>query len=148
MNKELYEATFNCWSSAWAMYRRWLSMTENWKVAAETAKRDSRRFSITHEKVKGLADGIIHLLVYEMDVLCRSHDGNKPVTDEEIKPYYTIWNDAWKTFRKWIVNKCDKDTVDVEHKDFCSRWSKEGYPRFASMALAELVTEWKVGDGS
>ena len=147
MDKEKLMQYYNCWTAAWRSFRRWLSLTYDWGSAANACKEDARRFVVTHKDIKGFAEAVMRNLVFEMDVLCRNHDGVDKVTPEEVKPYYELWSDAWKVFCSWAKNNSDDDTVDADAKDYCTRWASKGYPRFASLAIAELTIAYKENRG-
>lgn len=143
MDKQKLKQYYDCWSSSWSAFRKWLELTDDWETAAKTAKSSVYELVRQNDGVKSFAEAVARNLIYETDVLCRSHDGTTRVTASEIRPYYDLWTEAWKLFLNWAKNNCDEDTVAAQSKDYCTKWAVKGYPRFASLAMAELETAYR-----
>lgn len=147
MTKEKLKQYYDCWSAAWSQFRHWMELTDDWKKAAIAVRDGAREFVKKHEAIHDFAETTMRNLIREADDICRSHDGTRKVTTDEIRPYYELWTDAWKSFRQWVMSGSDDATVEESVKDYCKRWATKGHPRFAPIVIAELEMAYKENKG-
>ena len=148
MDRKKLSKYYDCWSAAWKMFRRWLNDTDDWNAVSSRVLMDINDFTRTHSDCTALATGIGLLFASEIDVLCRSHEGKREVTAEETKPYYDMWNQAWRLFKHWADSCADEKTMDREATEFIAEWQKNGFPRFSALAIADLRVELYKGADS
>ena len=64
---------------------------------------------------------------------------------EKMKAYYQMWSEAWKQFRKWLVDYQDDDSfwqrLLREGEEFCNQYKGTDVEQFAKKVILDIIEE-------